>query len=396
MRTTIPASLLPLMLLGLVSGARAEGPTVKVSGFGTAAVAIADTDDAQYVRSRQLAGVGDKVRTGLDSNLGVQATATFNDKLSMTAQVLTRKIVRDHYGAELAWAFAKLQVTEELAVRVGRMGVPIYMISDFRNVGYANTMIRPPNEVYSLVPPDSVDGMDAVYQTDIGATAVTAQVTLGGAKPRLPSGSRSNMKPLGALHVVAENGPLTLRMGYSFTEFTVSAGTPFLKTLDANLRAAGFLRAAEDFALKDVRGTFASVGAVYDSGNLMLQGEYSVRRTESLFVADSTAWYGLAGYRFGKVMPYAAYASLKQDGPRSHDEVPRRVQPLNTILNTIAKNPQQSTTTLGVRWDVASSIALKFQADRVRPRDGAGTLVNVKPGFTGPLTVYAAGVDFVF
>lgn len=394
MLNKFPVRLLPLML-GLAGAAHAEGPAVNVSGFGTAAVAITDTDEAQYGRQRQEAGVGDSLRTGLDSNLGVQATATVNDTLSFTAQVLTRKIVRDHFGAELAWAFAKLKVSDKLAVRVGRIGLPVYMISDFRNVGYANTMIRPPNEVYSLVVGDSVDGIDAVYQADVGSSAVTAQLAVGRATSHLPGDAKVLMTPAVALHVVAEKGPLTLRFGYSMAELTVE-GRDNLGQLAAGLRAAGLAAAARDFAYQDVRGSFTSVGAVYDEGKLLLQGEYAIRRTDTRFIADSSAWYGMAGYRFGKFMPYAAYARLTQDDERSYNGVPAMVQPLHAILNGMVKNPQQSTGTLGMRWDFASSMAFKFQVDHVRPRDGAGTFVNAKPGFSGPVNVYAAGVDFVF
>lgn len=394
MRTTIPVGLLPIML-GLAGAAQAEGPTVNVSGFGTAAVAISDTDDAQYTRTRQQAGVGKSLRTGLDSNLGVQATATFSDSLSFTAQVLNRKIVRDHFGAELAWAFAKFKVNDKLALRIGRMGLPVYMISDFRDVGYANTMIRPSNEVYSLVPTDSIDGIDAIYQGAIGATALTTQLSVGRTSPRLPGGTKSVMKPVIALNVVAENGPLSVRFGHSLADFSIE-GNAFISTLGSSLRAAGFPDAAADVQHEDVRGSFTSIGAVYDQGSLLLQGEYSIRRTDTMFVADSTGWYALAGYRVGKVMPYAAYGKLTQDSARSYGGVPPTVQPFNAILNGIAKSAQQSTATVGVRWDFASSMAFKFQADRLRPRDGAGTLSNVKPGFSGPVTVVAAGVDFVF
>ena len=46
-------------------------------------------------------------------------------------------------------------------MRVGRVGLPVFMISDYRNVGYANTMLRPPAEMYSQVPINSIDGVDA-------------------------------------------------------------------------------------------------------------------------------------------------------------------------------------------------------------------------------------------
>ena len=51
---------------------------------------------------------------------------------------------------------------------------------------------------------------------------------------------------------------------------------------------------------------------------------------------------------------------------------------------------------IGVRWDFYKSMALKAQVDRIKPKDGAGALINVQPGFKGPVKVYAVALDFVF
>jgi hypothetical protein len=99
--------------------------------------------------------------------------------LSFTGQGLVRKNVTDNFGAELTWAFAKAKVNDQLSVRVGRMGLPVYMISDYRNVGYANTMLRPPVEMYTQVLLESIDGVDATYQTAVGETNISSQLAYG-------------------------------------------------------------------------------------------------------------------------------------------------------------------------------------------------------------------------
>jgi hypothetical protein len=48
-----------------------------------------------------------------------------------------------------------------------------------------------------------------------------------------------------------------------------------------------------------------------------------------------------------------------------------------------------------VRWDFHDSLDAKLQIDRVSP-EGPGLFINVKPGFSGPVTVAALVVDFVF
>jgi hypothetical protein len=103
----------------------------------------------------------------------------------------------------------------------------------------------------------------------------------------------------------------------------------------------------------------------------------------------------MGGYRFGKLLPYVAYAKMTQDDPRTYPNLPP-VPLIRAVVDELIKAPLQSTWTLGARWDFAPSAAFKVQADRITPVDGPGSLNNVKPGFNGPVTVLAAGIDFVF
>jgi hypothetical protein len=106
----------------------------------------------------------------------------------------------------------------------------------------------------------------------------------------------------------------------------------------------------------------------------------------------------MVGYRFGKVLPYYAHAKL--DGKGSNVVVPAtlaRIPALNTTVKGLLAGSSQSSDLVGVRWDFASSAALKVQVDRVKPGARNGFLIDVAPAGVGKkVTVVAAGVDFVF
>lgn len=375
----------------------ADAPKVTISGFGTAALTATDTDDAEYARPNQASGVGKSPRTGVDSNFGIQGTAKLNDSFSVTVQGLARKTAEDHYGAELAWAFVKYKLNDEWSFRVGRMGTPVYMISDFRNVGYANTMIRPPSEVYRQVNGDTFNGADVVYQHSFGDTSLTAQFGAGNAKTKTPGNAYVEFKPVTALHILAEHGPVTLRFGRVDATFSVMDSAA-LNGFLATLNRVGLAQVAHDFRVVDVKGSFTSVGATVDYNNFLVQTEYAKRKTQSRAVMDTTSYYAMLGYRYGKLTPYYYYGNIKQDSPRTYAGLPTTgpLAPLTAAVNSVAKAALQSTNAVGVRWDFHKSAALKVQVDRVKPRDGAGAFINVKPGFKGPVNVYAAGIDFVF
>lgn len=408
MNKQIIAAVLALPLaLSSAFAQEAEGPTVKIRGFGTGALTFTDTKDAEFARPNQAAGAKKSPRTGVDSNLGLQADIGINNWLSFTGQGLVRHDADDQYGAELAWAFAKAKVNDQFSVRVGRIGLPAFMISDYRNVGYANTFLRPPVEMYSQVPFNSLDGIDATWQQSFGDTTVTGQVAYGRTSADVAVGLRAKGKEMSAFNLVAEHGPFTARIGRVDARITIT-GSSSLNALIGGLRGASTaLRQpqlavmADELDATDKKASFTSVGLGMDWNNIVAQSEFAKRKTDS-YVNDTTSWYLMGGYRFGKVLPYVIHGKLSIDGHPAN-VIPAGVPALAALRAGANGLPyfgigqgEQSTTSVGVRWDFHSSMALKAQIDRVQPKVGNGLLINAKPGFHDDVTVGAVALDFVF
>jgi hypothetical protein len=412
MKNKLIATALALPLA--VSSAYAQdGSAVRISGFGTAALTWSDTNDAQFVRPNQPTGVKKQPGTGTDSNLGLQADYTVNSWLSVTGQGLVRKDAEDDIGAELSWAFAKAKVSDNLSVRVGRMGLPAFMISDYRNVGYANTFLRPPQEVYSQVPMNNIDGIDATWQQQVGDTTFTALIAVGRSDTRLTGTTHVVASGLKAINLTAEHGPFTLRFGRTEAKVTIE-GSSF-DALTSSLTKAGTafrLPQLQDMAnvvnKPKEKGTFTSIGATMDWNNIVAQTEFAKRKLENYSNATDS-WYVLAGYRIGKFLPYYSHGklSVKSDFvntiptscaagyPAVCTATVRQLSGAMESLRTGAIGGSQHTDSLGLRWDFASSADLKIQVDRIDPK-GNGLFVKAVPGFKGPVTVGAVAVDFVF
>ena len=394
-------------------------PTVKISGFGTGALTFTDTDKAEFARPNQASGARKSPRTGVDSNLGLQASTEINSWLSATAQGLVRKDGEEGFGAELAWAFVKAKVSDNVSIRVGRIGLPVFMISDYRNVGYANTMLRPPSDMYSQVPFDNIDGVDGSFQQSFGDTTLTAQLAYGKTEATLNAGSgvlvTLDAKDLLALNLVAERGPLVVRVGRADAKATI-ANSVSLNTLVGGLRATGagygfsqLAPLANELSVDNKKVSFTSAGAILDWNNLLVQTEIGKRKTDS-YINDTTSWYVMGGYRFGKFLPYISHSQLKADNivantvpaacppgyPAACTPTLRALSAGVTRLTTTGTQGQQSTDTIGVRWDFHASAALKVQIDRIKPKNGQGLLLQPAAGFTGPVTVGAVAIDFVF
>ncbi|SEN79495.1 hypothetical protein SAMN05428959_103159 [Duganella sp. CF517] len=394
-------SLMALTILGAfcATADAQDSLPITVSGFGTGAVTRTDTNDAEFSRLNQASGAAKHWRTGVDSNLGLQVTGKLSETISFTAQGLVRKYgEEDSYGAELTWAFAKFKINDDFSVRLGRVGLPVYMISDVRNVGYANTMLRPPTEVYRQVPFDSADGGDITYQHAFGDSTVTAQFGIGRAKVRLDDGVEVEFKPAMAAQLLLENGPFTYRLGHSRTKLTINDSVN-VRTLTNAFTALNMTGILAQIPSRDVTGTFNSAGISMDYRNIIGMAEYAKRKTDTRLVHDTTSWYAMLGYRMGKFLPFVMHGDVKQDSIRSFSTLPTTgpLAPLTAGANGALKAGLQSSTAIGLRWDFYKSAAFKVQMDRVKTRDGVGYLVNPQPGFAGgTVNVYAAAVDFVF
>jgi len=165
---------------------------------------------------------------------------------------------------------------------------------------------------------------------------------------------------------------------------------------------------ADKYGVQDKRVDFIGVGATYDPGIWFVTGEWANFDTRSV-IGKKDGWYVSGGRRFGKATPYATYARMKADSNTSDPglNLAGLAPPLaalgaqlNGILNTqLGAIPQQSTVSLGVRWDFTRNLALKVQIDRVSLGSAShGTFGNLQPGFQSGARVqlFSANVDFVF
>ncbi|MES2161951.1 MAG: porin [Pseudomonadota bacterium] len=374
-----------------------------ISAFGTLGVAKSNTDQAQFARYNQAEGVADKAKIGLDTNLGLQATYKINDWLSGTAQILTRKNTSPTFTTDLTWAFLKARVNDEVSVRVGRVVLPTFLISDYQNVGYANTMMRPPIEMYGQAPIENVDGADVNFQRAFGDFNFTTQAFAGVSRGKLfvPTGAgavATYRAPAVGISFTGEYGPFLVRLGHARADLKTNDLAP-INSLTATLNQFGFKQLASDLGLTDGKKiAFTSLGATMDWHNIVVQTEYAQRRAkEAVYIPDTNAWYTMVGYRVGKVLPYYAHASVRDAGSSVTPPatLPKN-SPLGAVVYGLLPATEQTSDLIGVRWDFAKSMALKVQVDRAKPKTKGGSLIFVQPGFNNNVTVVAAAVDFVF
>lgn len=353
------------------------GEHVTVSGFGTLGAVRTNSDEGAYVREQQAAGATTNASLKVDSNLGLQATATATPWLSGTVQSLTAQRASDEFTSRIEWAFVKALPAEGLSVRAGKFSLPNFLISDSRRVGYANTALRPANEVYTLdLLNGGLKGLDASYQMQVAGGSLTLTGLGGTSSITQPSSLAFDVRSVRGLNLLWDRDGYIARIGQVTARPQLPASVMALLPPGTPL---------------DDTYTFTGAGLAVDRDNVVVQAEY-VKRRSSQFdrLVGANAWYVLAGYRFGKLLPYVQRADVK---PSRDDHADALFGP-------------QTSTALGLRWDAFSSAAIKFQAEHVDTHGTRGASFvtpSVRTPFgpvalpvTQPVTTLSVAVDFVF
>ena len=347
----------PLVMALMAAAAQAQSgdeSAFSFSGFATLGLVSTNTDSAQYAIAGQPRGADKSASGEVDSKVGVQLTAKANKMFSGTVQVLSKQNGDGNFRPEFEWAFAKAQVLPSLAFRLGRMGGPFFAVSDFRDVGYANTWLRPPADVYGQVNFSHFDGVDGTYQTSIGGASLTAQL-FGGKSSATYTRTELKYDNMVGINTSAElDGGVTLRFGHVQGKLTV--GSSALAGLVAVLRTTPFASVGNEMDATKKKATFTGFGAAYDSGNLILNAEYTMRRTES-YVSDTDGWYGTVGYRVQKFTPYLTISQVKFKDGNVNNTIPAGVPSLAALkggvdgLLTSQKLNEKSNSTSGLIWE---------------------------------------------
>ncbi|HWJ95139.1 MAG TPA: hypothetical protein VNT33_10470, partial [Telluria sp.] len=160
-----------LMLASATACAADDVPSLNLSGFGTLGIAHSSERQADFstsVLKSSGAGFSDAYSRHVDSRFGAQLDLALNRRVSAVLQMVSEQHLDGSYFPHVEWANVKLQATPDLALRVGRIALPIFLAADFRKVGYAYPWIRQPVEMYGAIPLASSDGADLTWRWDLG------------------------------------------------------------------------------------------------------------------------------------------------------------------------------------------------------------------------------------
>lgn len=392
-------------LLGICATAAWAENGFTFSSYGTLGVVRTNNDSLEFRSSaRQDQGADRSGDFGVDTRLGAQATYQLNDQFSAVGQLLASR--RDgKQGVQVEWLYGQFSPVKTVDLRVGRLVLPIFMLSDNRNVGYAHYWMRAPQEVYGAYPLTSFDGVQARWRDSVQNVNFNVQASAGRSKanlyfdsfvpyPALVGGPfavpnakvRLEYPQLYSLAVSAEKGFWTVRASKTYgkkTEMTSQDTKAFQERFLGSLPpgVASLLPPASNVWLDKGTDNFTNIGMQYDDGSIVVMGEFVARRYSFEGKLNSNSYYLSGGYRLGAFTPYATFSHFTPKGD---------------YLTQSSKTPG-ITRAVGLRWDAASNVALKAQVERVRRTDVVFTNGSLSTLTNPPsVTAVSLALDFVF
>ena len=359
------------------------------SGYGT--VGYSDVlGDAPYSFVRDLAQTAPETMGAgswnTDSRLGLQAAYRFSPQTDAVVQAVLRSKADATAENSIEWAYVTHRPIENLNMRLGRVGIDVFMLSDYRNLGYAQTSVRPNWEFYGFMPVYSLDGLDATYIHITDAARWSFKAQAGRTKAAVPLVGGDNYDFVGDhfldVTAVREAGPWRLKAGYA--QMTITNEAPLAALTQSliqlgSMAIPGVSAEAADLAhqvsFQGAKISYLAFGASYDDGVWLAQAELSHVTSNRLVMTQGTNGYLQVGRRIGVLTPFVGISVFHADYPAAsaqsdwasllgNDPSVALLQAgaLRTVNST---RVDQNTLSLGLRWDIHPQVAIKLQWDSI-------------------------------
>lgn len=356
----------------------------KVNGFLSAGVAHSDAPI-----SLKATGVGEETVFQPEGVLGIQMSFYLDNKSQVVTQLVSRGKNDFDTGAE--WAYFAYKVAPSLTFRAGRLRLPLYMLSDYLEVGYAYPWVRPPSEVYDLAELfSSHDGMEILYNFSWNQLDTKLQVFAGTLERVSPNFGGLPFAATDSMGTAFRSNykSFTFTGSYLLADFTADIDGTDFATPNALLQLAD----AGEILFDHLDIYYYSLGITFDNGNWLVQAEttgydYEDRPGPQIFPSVRSYYISIA-HKFGRVTPYYLYAHNKTIDQSEREEALATLSA--AAPGILATNPiynqfdifstqqligildhQQASHALGISYSLSSKAVIKFEWRLITDTDGS-------------------------
>ncbi|PMG46527.1 hypothetical protein [Shewanella sp. 10N.286.52.B9] len=346
----------------------------KFNGFMTGAFITSD-NNAGY------AGATTSANFNEGSKFGLQGTFAITDQTQAVMQLMMRG--ENDWDVEAEWAYISHRFENNIQARAGKLRIPLYMYSDYLDVGYAQPFVRPPSDVYDPVPFTSYTGGDVSYDVEFDDSTMTIQAFGGQSEA-----AGVDMKNILGVNVTWTDETWTLRGLYGEAILDGDVKRQIKQELMPNTEIDVTVTLLE---IDREKGTFAGVGASYDNGSFLAITELTRIEVDGAY-PDSDSGYLTLGYRINDFTPYVTASFFE-----TKDNDSRTIIDEASAIQAAIFNGQRKSYSAGLRWDALDNLAIKFDVTYSNDfgETSGGLETNIAKEFDDT-TVYTVQFDAVF
>ncbi len=391
-RLLAAACLLPLALppAGAAEEPGAAPDPLRLSGFATLGLTHSDNADAGLAFSHsQKQPVYDGLSAKLDSVLGLQLDWQAAPDTSLAVQGVARAGSR--LEPELRMAYLRQQLSQDVALRLGRIRSPLYFDSDVAEIGYAYLMVRQPMPLYAQVNgAAAIDGADLQWRHAAGNAAFLLQASVSSTSYQRKlavynSETQIKWRKVRSLALNVNLPYLTARASrtwigdYELHGINTDQLNDGLNRTSASLQLAGLPALARQVSsfINPLNGPLTYSSAGFDStvNDWRFMGEWTQTRSYKALVGNYRGYQLTTAYNLRDCTPYFSVARLDRRSDALdtsalaatgvRPDLDRGVAILKGVLDAAGRYSNLSTrsVSLGVRYDFQENKAFKLQYD---------------------------------
>lgn len=416
-----------VFLLLLASSLVMAKPDVSVSGFGTLGIVTTDSDEFGYRADfSKPGGVFDgDFDFAETSNLGIQFDIIATDKIDFVVQAIYRDQTELSLDNAINLAFVRYSPNANWSFRAGRTAYDLFLLTEYRDIGYAYTWAHVPSEIYGVFPHRFLDGVDVTYSQPIGDLTFAAKAFYGKSKFgmtafSLPSSGDFKLDDIAGVALDLQSMNWDVALNHTKLKFDSDGFEELvvgLKQLDALVPNFEFIwpnatAFAEGLDLDNKRGSYTSVSGQYRFDSVTVISELAQIKSDSLSVQKVNSGYlsGVFHKNAHNFFASVAFSETEQFDLASVDinlaalaQVPDGLLAYgfsDVFLSFYSIN--QQTYSVGWRWDFEENMSFKLQLDHTRITKGGSTFwqppseADYTINRTGHVNALFANVSFLY
>lgn len=393
-----------------------ENERFRFSGFATLGISEGGNDILGHRRAVSQNGhFENDIAWETDTLVGIQLDATLTEKLDAAIQLIAKERLDNSLANSVEWAYLRYRFNPQFTARVGRIGMDLFMLSEYRNLGFAYLWARPPVEFYAPIAFDYFEGGDIAYSAPLGMGTLSTKLFAGKTDNTFEfegEGDEFELNNLIGATIAWETETWRTRFSIASLDFDDSLNRPLqMDYFREALMSAYQLDWAEapeildDIEVNNNGLTYYALGLAFDKNNWVIQSEVSFLDSNYGVIKSYAGRYLSVGYRIGPTTVYSMLAKGSQTSTRtkvpelpSHLAVP--LAPLKEFTQELYDGfyADQQSVSLGMRWDIRYDLALKLQWDRTKVEARGGILWQQReiPSEEQNVNTYSINLNYIF